>query len=299
MINATEKIFGILLDKIFRICGTLTSKKKIYQVLYAIFDFPIEDFAYPHTKVCQIEARSEGNVLYHFLDNYRFPTTLTIEWLDAFLKEREDILSKWINEKWHYKDPKTCLKILQTWMFLTIIRRTFDFNVFLKEKDIEALVRVFHSCPEELRFWECITILISKVWFFDLIFELKARTKDYTAAIKDLVKEKKLDIQADPLISEIFTEIEKTDVNLGFPVYATTGEVVFLRKFKQNEISNGIVDRTEEWFKILANILKKYGYVLRYQWPFGTKISGYPLEICMSFKSNEFKGNGLPDYFTS
>lgn len=69
--------------------------------------------------------------------------------------------------------------------------------------------------------------------------------------------------------------------------------------YKKNEICNGFIDRTSEWFKTLANILKKYDYILRYQWSFGTKIGSYPSEICMSFKSNQFKGNGLPDYFTS
>ena len=297
LINTTEKIFGILANRIFRICGTLVNEKKADKVLYAIFDFPIEDFAYPYAKLCRIEARSEGNVLYHFLNNYKFPTIPTIEWLDSFLKEREDIMSKWTDDKWHYKDPNTYLKIFQQWMFLAIIRRTFDFNVLLKEKDIKALVKLFHSYPEEFRFWECITILISKVWFFDLICELKERSKTYISAIDALVDEKKLDVHPDSLINEVFIKVEKTDKNLGFPVYASNGEVVFIREFKQNEISKGFIDRKQEWFEILGNILD--GYVLRYQWPFGTKISDYLLEICMSFKSDKFKGNGLPDYFIS
>lgn len=293
MISVNDKIFGSLLNNLLRICG----KQSYLSKVRAYLDFPIEDFCGPSAKVCRIEARTEGNTLYHFLETFHFPGTPTISWLEGYLKEREELLSKWVTKEWHYFSPLTFLKLLQEWMFLTTVRRTFDFNVFLTNEEFCNLVKVFNMCPDEFRFWECITNLISKIWFFEHIVELNYSSKDHVSAVNALLKQGKIVLQTDPLLNKISNAMEETNEDIGFPVYASTGEIVLLRSLTQEEILNGFMDKKKKWYFTLENIMSKQGYALRYQWPFGTSIKSCPVDVCLSFKSSSFKGDGLPDYF--
>jgi hypothetical protein len=203
-------------------------------------------------------------------------------WLDGYLKEREELLSSWATSKWHYSSPEAYLEIFKEWMFLTMVRRKFDFNVFLTNEELDNVVKVFNVRPDEFRFWECITNLISKIWFFEFIIELRNRSKGYVTTINALIEEGKFSMLADSLLSNIFNGIGNIEANLGFPVYASTGEVVFLRSFEDKEIFNGFLDRKNRWFLALAELLSREGYSLRYQWPFGTYIKSYPIDICLS-----------------
>jgi hypothetical protein len=297
LISPTQKVFGSILNDIFRICGKLSFLKKRDRILRADFDLPVEEFLYPSAKICRIEARSEGNVLYHFLEPYDFQGTPTIEWLDNFLCEREEGLSKWVSNNWHHKSPETYLKLFKEWMFLKIVRRTFDFNVFLREDELANLEKVYGLCQDEFRFWECITNLISKIWFFELIVELGKKSEEYAAATNCLLEEKELVLKVDPIMNDVSNSLGKLGANMGFPVYASIGEIVLLRSFDETEISNGFIDTKSGKFATIAETLAQKGYRVRYQWPFGSKIDKYPVEICLSFKSGSFKGDGLPDYF--
>jgi len=299
LLSVTDKVFASQLNDLLRICGKLSYlSNKAKLIRRAFYDFPISDFCSPSAKTCRVEARSEGNVLYHFLDTFHFPGTPTIEWLDGYLKERKELLSKWVANKWHQVSPKTYLELFKEWMFLAIVRRKFDFNVFLTDEEFDNVVEVFNVCPGEFHFWECITNLISKIWFFELIVELSNNSRDHVAAINSLIEEELFALQTDALLNRIFDDIEKINGNVGFPVYASEGEIVFVRSFEADEISKGfLLDTKAEWFLTLSGLLSEKGYSLRYQWPFGTAIKGYPVDICLSFKSHTFKGDGLPDYF--
>ena len=294
-----ENTFGILINKIFSICGVCSRTRWTGGVFQLFFDFPIGSFASPCAKTCRVEIKSDQNVMFHFLDTYKFSSTPSIKEIDDFLIERERILTNWIDKKWYEEHPSTFLKNLLKWMFFFTIRRIFDFTwgLWIEKKKAKHLKELYSLQPGEFHFWELITNMISKVWFFKLIIELKRKTGTYVSILDDLIKQKKLDIKRNPLMDQILNEMEKHEMDLGLPVSTSKGEIVVLRQFEQNEISNRIVDKTQKWFIVLEKVLKKYGYSLTYQCPSGIDIDHFPIEICLSFKSEKFKGNGLPNIF--
>ena len=132
-----------------------------------------------------------------------------------------------------------------------------------------------------------------------MIAELRNESKDYVTAINGLVEEEKISVKINSQLNDIFNSIEKIEKNIGFPVYASTGEIIFLRNSEERDISKGfLVNRKSEWFLILDGLMSKNGYSLTYQWPFGTSIESYLVNICLSFKSSAFKDDGLSNYFS-
>lgn len=295
-----ETAFCIVIDKIFSIKGTCSHSFCAGGRFQLFFDFPIGSFSSPCAKTCRIEIKSDQNVMFHFLDTYKFPVTPSIKEIDEFLREQKAILTNWVDKKWYEKHPSTFLQNLLKWMFFFTIRRIFDFTwaLWIEEKKAKHLEELYSLQPNEFHFWELITNIISKVWFFRLIIELKMKTKGYVSILNDLIEHKKLDVERNPLIDQILNELEKHDMDLGLPIYASEGEVVILRKFEENEIYKGFVDRSQKWFIALENVLKKYGYILTYQDPYGIEIDHFPIEVCLSFKSEKFKGDGMPVFFT-
>lgn len=294
-----DEVYYLLIDKIFRISGVLVKSSWTERSFHLLFDFPIEAFAYPHAKTCCVEIGSEKNVLFHFGDTYHFHATPKIQDVDAFLKNEEELLRKWINKGQYHKDPKTFLQMSLSWLFFKIIRRIFDFTwgVWVEEKEARRLEEMYKAQKDKFYFWDLVTNLVSKVWFFKMIIELKRESQKYVSILADLQKNEKLSLVDKQLINKIMKKLQKYQIRLGSPAYASEEEIVMVREFQEQEIERGFADRNKMWFKILQKILGQMGYSLRYQYPYGNDIDHFPIEICLSFTSEKFKGDGLGRLF--
>lgn len=269
------------------------------QVCNALFKTPLKRLgdklfelnlasAKPFPVTCRIGFLTEKNLLYSFPNSRYFPKIPTKEDLDKVIAELEENIQDMIDYKKHLVDSHAYLRTILTWLFFRVIRRCFDFNLYLQ--DVNLNDKVF---KRQLNLWEFLTTIISKVWFFKLLIELRSRSETYFKVLENM----KLDLNEfqDAEMDKLLSELQGGDY--GTPAYASEGEIVILRLMNADEMLNTFIDTNKQWIIDLHKRVSYGNYRLRYQYPYGCEISSYPVEVALSFKSPSFLNDCLGDWF--
>jgi len=218
----------------------------------------------------------------------RLPKIPTKEDVDKLVAELEKTIEDMIDARKYLADPNIFVQTILTWLFFLVIRRCFDFNLYLQ--DVNPNDEVF---KRQLNLWEFLTTVISKVWFFQLLVELRIRSETYFRVLENIkvsLNEFK-DAEMDKLLSEL------REGDYGVPAYASEGEIVILRVMNADEMLDTFIDTDKQWIRDLHRRISYGNYRLRYQYPYGCKISSYPVEVALSFKSPSFLDDHLGDWF--
>jgi hypothetical protein len=272
-----------------QVCNSLfkTSLKRNGAVPEKLFELNLASST-PFPVTCTIGFPSRKNLLYSFPKSAHLPKVPTKEAVDGIVAELEKTIEDMVDSKKYLADPNTYVKTILTWMFFLVIRRCFDFNLYLEDVNTndEALKR-------PLNLWEFLTTVISKVWFFKLLIELRSRSERYFGVLEN----KKLSLNGfkDAEMDKLFSELCGGDY--GIPAYASEGEIVILRQMNENEMLKKFIDTNKPWIRELHRKVSYGNYRLRYQYPYGNEISSYPVEVALSFKSPSFSDDRLGDWF--
>ena len=272
-----------------RICNALfkTRLKRLGVALDKLFELNLAS-ATPFPVVCTIGFLTRKNLLYSFPNSVRLPEIPTKEEVDGLVAELEKTIEYMINSGKCLSDSNTYLQTILSWMFFLVIRRCFDFNLYLQ--DVNPDDEVF---KQQLNLWEFLTTVISKVWFLKLLIELRSRSERYFRVLKNI--ELSLNRFQDAEMDRLLSEIHEGDY--GIPAYASEGEIVILRVMNAGEMLDSFIDTSKQWIIELHGKVSYGKYRLRYQHPYGNEISSYPVEVALSFKSPSFLGDRLGDWF--
>jgi hypothetical protein len=271
-----------------RVCNALfkTSLKRLWGA-HELFELNLTS-ATTFPVICRIGFITGKNLLYSFPNSMRSPKIPKKEDVDELVTELEKAIEDMIFSKKYLADPNNYVQTILTWMFFLVIRRCFDFNLYLR--DVNPNDEVF---KRQLNLWEFLTTVISKVWFFELLVELRSRSEAYFRVLENMklgLNEFK-DAEMDKLLSEL------RGGDYGVPAYASEGEIVILRVMNADEMLGTFIDTNKPWIRDLHKIVSYGNYRLRYQYPYGCKISSYPVEVALSFKSPSFLDDHLGDWF--
>jgi len=272
-----------------RVCNALfkTSLKRLGVASDKLFELNLVR-ATPSPVICTIGFLTGKNLLYSFPNSMRLPKIPTKEDVDKLVAELEKTIEDMIDARKYLADPNIFVQTILTWLFFLVIRRCFDFNLYLQ--DVNPNDEVF---KRQLNLWEFLTTVISKVWFFQLLVELRIRSETYFRVLENIkvsLNEFK-DAEMDKLLSEL------REGDYGVPAYASEGEIVILRVMNADEMLDTFIDTDKQWIRDLHRRISYGNYRLRYQYPYGCKISSYPVEVALSFKSPSFLDDHLGDWF--
>jgi hypothetical protein len=244
--------------------------------------------AKPFPVMCTIGFVTEKNLLYSFPNSKRLPKVPTKEDIDKLVAELEKTIKDMTDSRKCLADPNIYVQTILTWMFFLVIRRCFDFNLYLQDVNLDD--EVF---KRQLNLWEFLTTVISKVWFFELLVELRSRSETYFRVMENmkLGLNRFQDAEMDKLLSEL------RGGDYGVPAYASEGEIVILRVINADEMLDTFIDTNKQWIRDLHRRVRYGNYRLRYQYPYGCKISSYPVEVALSFKSPSLLDDRLGDWF--
>lgn len=272
-----------------RVCNALfkTSLKRLGVVSDKLFELNLASVT-PFPVICTIGFLTGKNLLYSFPNNMCLPKIPTKENVDELVAKLEKIIEDMIDSRKYLADPNTYVQTILTWMFFLVIRRCFDFNLYLQ--DVNPNDEVF---KRQLNLWEFLTTVISKVWFFELLVELRSRSETYFRVLENM----KLGLNGfqDAEMDKLLSELRGGDY--GVPAYASEGEIVILRVMNADEMLDTFIDTNKQWIRDLHRRVSYGNYRLRYQYPYGCKISSYPVEVALSFKSPSFLDDHLSDWF--
>ena len=272
-----------------RVCNSLfkTSLKRIGVVPEKLFELNLSP-ATPFPVICTIGFLTRKNLLYSFPNSAHLPKVPTKEEVDGLVAGLEKTMEDMIDSGKYLADPNAYVQTILTWMFFLVIRRCFDFNLYLR--DVNPNDEVF---KRQLNLWEFLTTVISKVWFFKLLIELRSRSERYFRVLEN----KKLSLNGfqDAEMDRLLSELRGGDY--GVPAYASEGEIVILRVMNTDEMLDKFIDTNTRWIRELHRKVSYGNYRLRYQRPYGNKISSYPVEVALSFKSPSFLDDRLGDWF--
>lgn len=271
-----------------RVCNALfkTPLKKLDGPC-KLFELDIAS-AIPSPVICTIGFITKKNLLYSFPDSKDLPEIPTKEDVDKLVTKYEELLKDMVDSEKYNANLDVYVRTILTWMFFRVIHRCFDFNLYLQNINLND--EVF---KRQLNFWEFLTSVISKVWFFKLLIELKGISKPYFKLLDntELHLSEFQDTEMDRLLSAL------GGGNYGIPAYASKGEIVILRLMNSDDMLHNFVDTNKQWIKDLHHRISYGNYRLRYQYPYGCEISSYPVEVALSFASPLFLNDGLCNMF--
>lgn len=271
-----------------RVCNSL------FKTLLKKLDGPDKLFelniasAVPSQVICTIGFHTKKNLLYLFPDSKDLPEIPTKEDVDKLITKYEESLKDMVDSEIYVAQLDVYVRTILTWMFFKVIRRCFDFNLYLR--DINLNDDIF---KRQLNVWEFLTSVISKVWFFKLLLELRSSSEPYFKLLNkmELHLSEFRDTQMDKLLKEL------SGGDYGIPAYASEGEIIILHIINSCDMLCGFIDTDKEWIRDLHRKISYGNYRLRYQYPYGCEISSYPVEVALSFASPLFLNDGLSNWF--
>jgi hypothetical protein len=251
-----------------------------------LFELNIKS-AIPSQVICMIGFPKKKNLVYSFPNSKDLPSLPKKEDVEQLITKLECELKDMTDSR-NGLDPCTYIRTILTWMFFIVIRKCFDFNLYIE--DVNPDNEIF---KRQLNFWEFLTVVISKVWFFKLLIELRNRSEQYFRILGNIELDLSefQDAEMDKLLSELSGE------DYGVPAYASEGEIVILRLMGSDDILCGFIDTSKQWIRDLHRKLSYGNYRLRYQYPYGREICSYPVEVALSFASPSFLDDKLGKWF--
>ncbi len=239
--------------------------------------------------VCGIGFDTGKNLLYSFHGYPNLPRIPSKEQMDKQIKRLEGEMELIRGSQSYVAEASRYLNLVLTCLYFITIRRCFDFDLY------PDLISAEEPMVERnLNLWEFLTVVISKVWFFHLLVELRDKAEKYFENAE--IPGESMDRFRDEDMDRLLTALDG-DPAFGIPAYASEGEVVILRTIDKDEMIRGFVATDKEWIEKLHTKLSYGKYWLRYQCPYGSKISSYPAEVVLSFRSPSFLDDRLGDWF--